>query len=99
MLRKAGGESFSAGLCMIKYSANGTHQMFSATHVQIVTKELPTECPEHSNRPDKFDIEMNDQADLPVSAKTKSDSHDKVLVFQRAALSCRKEAREYDDGR
>jgi hypothetical protein len=34
-----------------------------------------------------------------VSAKTKSDSHDKVLVFQRAALSCRKEGRVYDDGR
>jgi hypothetical protein len=34
-----------------------------------------------------------------VSAKTKSDSHDKVLVVQRQPKSCRKEARRDDNSR
>jgi hypothetical protein len=34
-----------------------------------------------------------------VSAKTKSDSHDKVLVVQRQPKSCGKEARRYDNSR
>ena len=34
---------------------------------------------------------------LVLSAKTKSDRDDKVLVVQRAARSCRKEARRDDN--
>jgi CheY-like chemotaxis protein len=45
------------------------------------------------------DLRMPRMGGLAVSAKTKSDSDDKVLVVQKQPKSCGKEARRYDNSR